>query len=243
MIIQKTAVSVVYKRIDGIKKIYYNNENILKEYFNEATVLPVPDDAPVEIPRIILKTLHEHSQLSIALNAATFEVKFDSGFEKNWSNCAKYIDERMEKVFEFLNLLTNNCYEYIGVVSSIIYDEIEQEGAKKIVSTLVNANKIRDIYDVNLKLTFIEDNEFFTNIMLQNARRFKPGVRIDEAGSLNDTNQIAESIGAVIDINDRYGFNYKPNYHSDSSVMRKLLESMGNVINNKLSILIEKGEY
>ena len=47
MLIQGTSVTVTYEKIEGIKKVYYNNENILKEYFNEATALPIPDDAPV----------------------------------------------------------------------------------------------------------------------------------------------------------------------------------------------------
>ena len=61
MLIQRSSVSVMYKRIDGIKKAYYNSEGILKRYFGEATVLPVPDDAPAEIPRIVVKTLDRKS--------------------------------------------------------------------------------------------------------------------------------------------------------------------------------------
>ena len=71
MLIQGTSITVTYKKIEGIKKVYYNNEEILKSFFNEATVLPVPDDAPVEIPRIIIKTLNEHAQLNISPVAAT----------------------------------------------------------------------------------------------------------------------------------------------------------------------------
>ena len=81
------------------------------------------------------------------------------------------------------------------------------------------------------------------NIMLQNARLFQNGTEENQAGSLNEKNQVAESIGAVIDINDRYGFNSIEGYHSDNSMLEKLLRLMTEVINNKLSSLIEKGEY
>ena len=46
-----------------------------------------------------------------------------------------------------------------------------------------------------------------------------------------------KSIGAVIDINDRYGFNNDPEYRSDSSELQALLRSMSNIINNKVSSL------
>ena len=243
MLIQGTSVTVTYEKIEGIKKVYYNNEDILKEYFNEATALPVPDDAPVEIPRIIIRTLHEHAQLSITPVAATFEIRYNDGFEKDWAACSEYITMRMKKIFEFLNLLTENRYGYIGLVSTLIYDEVQKNGVEKISQVLLNSQKIKGIHDINIKYTFIEEENIFVNIMLQNARLFQNGTEENQAGSLNEKNQVAESIGAVIDINDRYGFNSIEGYHSDNSMLEKLLQLMTEVINNKLSSLIEKGEY
>ena len=94
-----------------------------------------------------------------------------------------------------------------------------------------------------IKYTFIEDKTFFVNIMLQNARIFKNNFSLNEPGCLQKNVQINESIGAVIDINDRYAFNMHNNYESDSSTLNDLVEHMDNIINNKLELLIEKGEY
>lgn len=243
MLINGSSVTVTYKRIDGIKKAYYNNDAILKGFFNEAMVLPVPDDAPVEIPRIIIKTLHEHAQLNISPIASTFEVHYNEGYERDWRLCSTYIRERMDKVLEFLNILTDNNYEYIGVVTNLIFDDISTDGAKKIADTLLKAEKISGIYDINIKYTFVKDNSIFTNIMLQNARIFKKGIVVDRAGELRMDNQTAESIGAIIDINDRYGFNNDPSYKSDSSKLDALLTTMSDNIDYKLFSLIEKGEY
>lgn len=243
MLIQGTSITVTYKKIEGIKKVYYNNEEILKEFFNEATVLPVPDEAPVEIPRIIIKILNEHAQLNISPVATTFEVHYDAGFEKNWDSCANYLVERMTRVFEFLKLLTNNTYEYVGLVSTILYDEVDENGAKKLSHSLLRSDKINNIHDINIKYTFVENRNIFVNIMLQNARLFKEDVDVNEAGALSLKEQIAESIGATIDINDRYGFNTDPNYKSSSNMLNELIRYMGDIIDNKLKILIEKGEY
>ena len=243
MLIQGSSITVMYKKIDGIKKAYYNNEEILKDYFNEATVLPVPDDAPVEIPRIIIKTLHEHAQLNISPIASTFEVYYNDGYERNWNTYSEYIIARMAKVFEFLNILTNNSYEYVGLVTNILYDEVNQGGTQKISNTLLNACEIRDIYDINIKYTFVEKNNMYVNIMLQNARLFRDGIECNEAGALNSSEQVAESIGCIIDINDRYGFNNIKDYKSNSNNLNELIACMSDIINNKLSTLIEKGMY
>lgn len=243
MLIQGTSITATYKKIEGIKKAYYDNEEILKDYFNEATVLPIPNDAPDEIPRILIRTKNEHAQLNISPIATTFEVHYDAGFERDWEACAEYIINRMGKVFEFLNILTENTYEYIGLVSNVIYDEVEQEGAKKLAENLLNAKSINNIYDINIKYTFVEKESLFVNIMLQNARLFKNGVSVNKAGAFSIQDQIAESIGAIIDINDRYGFNTDSHHKSNSCMLNKLIETMGIIINNKLIALIEKGEY
>lgn len=243
MLIQGTSITIMYKRIEGIKKAYYNNENILKEFFNEATVLPVPDEAPDEIPRILIKTLNEHAQLNISPIATTFEIFYNDGFERDWKACASYIFKRMEKIFEFLNMLTNNNYEYIGLVTRIIFDDIKNDGSKQLADVLLKTDKIKKIHDINIQYTFVENNDIFVNIMLENARVFNDNVNGNIAGELCNDNQQAELIGIVIDVNDRYGFNNNANYKSDSGKLKDLVDCMTNIIKNKIYNLVKKGEY
>ena len=79
--------------------------------------------------------------------------------------------------------------------------------------------------------------------MLQNVRLFKEGIEDDIAGSLSSNNQVSESIGAVIDINDRYGYNSCKDYKTDSSKLGIVVDKMTEVINRKLEGLIERGVY
>ena len=79
--------------------------------------------------------------------------------------------------------------------------------------------------------------------MLQNARLFKNGIDGEVAGSLSMDNQVSESIGAVIDINDRYGYNTCHDYKTDSSKLDFIIAEMTVVMNSKLRGLLEKGAY
>lgn len=109
---------------------------------------------------------------------------------------------------------------------------------------LLNSENIHNLFDINLKYTFVENEKMFVNIMLQNARMFDAINEVSgESGVLAHANQVAESIGVHIDINDRYSFNYKDNYKSNSGVLQELIDCMGNIIDNKLVSLIEKGVY
>lgn len=243
MLIKNTSISIKFKRIDNLKKKYFLNEDILKEHFNEATVLPIPDDAPLEIPRIIIKSSNEHSQLNISPIAATLQIDYNDGFEKDWKKCEQYIRQKMKIVFSFLNILTNNEYEYIGVVTEVLLDEYMKNGARILAHNLLKNSDDSSIYDLNIKYTFIENDNIFVNIVLQNARLFRNGIDADAAGSLSIDNQVSESIGAVIDINDRYGYNTYNDYKTDSSKLDFIIAKMTAVMDSKLKGLLEKGVY
>lgn len=146
-------------------------------------------------------------------------------------------------IFEFLNMLTNNNYEYIGLVTRIIFDDIKNDGSKQLADVLLKTDKIKKIHDINIKYTFVENNDIFVNIMLENARVFNDNVNGNIAGELCNDNQQAELIGIVIDVNDRYGFNNNANYKSDSGKLKDLVDCMTNIIKNKIYNLVKKGEY
>lgn len=243
MLIKNTSISIKYQKIDNLKKNYFLNEDILKEHFNEATVLPIPDDAPLEIPRIIIKSLNEHSQLNISPIATTLQINYKEGFEKDWKKCEQYIQQKMKIVFSFLNIMTNNEYEYIGVITEVLLDEYMKDGAQILAHNLLKNSVDSSIYDLNIRYTFVESDNIFVNIMLQNARLFKNGIDGEIAGSLSMDNQVSESIGVVIDINDRYGYNTCHDYKTDSSKLDFIIAEMTVVMNSKLRGLLEKGAY
>lgn len=243
MLIQETSISLRYKKIDNLKKTYFINEHILKEQFNEATVLPIPDDAPFDVPRIIVKSKNEHSQLNITPVNATLQITYNDGFERDWNSCKQYILEKMNSVFEFLNILTNNEYEYMGIVSTILMDEYKGDTTRLLSQNLLNGNMKRDIYDLNIKYTFAEDEKFFVNIVLQNARLFRDGIVQNDAGALCQANQLAEAVGVIVDINDRFGFNNSVTYKTDRSMLEQLVEKLSNILDDRLKLLIEQGVY
>lgn len=242
MRIQETTVTITYNRVDNIKRSYLQYKDLLK-HFNEATMLPIPDDAPLEIPRIIIKSLNEHAQLNISPIATTLAVKYDNGFENNWQMCSGYLNERIVSIFDLLDRITNQNYKYIGLVSTILFDDVTKNGAQVITRNLLNTEKIKDLYDVNIKYTFAEDENTFVNIMLQNARIYNSTATGEHSGELSPENQVYESIGAIIDINDRKGYNENKQYKSDRNKLQGLIDYMDEIVTFKLELLLKKGEY
>lgn len=242
MHIKTTTVSINYKRVRELKRTYYNHENVLRRHFNEATVLPIPDDAPDEIPRITVTTLHDHGQLVITPVNAAFRVSYDENYENDLKQCICYVKERMESVFEFLDKLTKGQYEYFGIVTEVLIDM--DGGAKTLAMKLLDEKRMADIvHDLDVRYTFVEDDDIFVNIDMRNVRLFKDGCTGTVAGSFSERNQSKNTICAVIDVNNRYGFNENPDFCSSKKDVDKLFEHIGKIIPNKLERLLDGGVY
>lgn len=243
MLIKGAAVTVIYNKINEIKKAYYNNTSIFKELYYDATTLAVPDEAPLELPRFIIKTRDNQADLSVTPVGATFSLRCDEVLDKDWIQCEKYLNKHMAPVFDFLNIFTNDEYNYIGAVAVVLYDDIKDNVTEKISDKLLKTTNFKQPYDIGIKYTFVEEDKYFVNIKLQNDRLFKTGLDNTIAGDFSRENQISETLGIVVDVNDRFGFFNNVNYKSNHQNLQFVLRKVANILNNKITCLVEKGEY
>lgn len=232
----------MFSRCENIKKQYILNEEILKESFNEASILPIPDEAPLEIPRVIVKTKGEHSQLSIAPEAVNFQTVYSDSYIQSWKLCEEYIKNRITNIFKLTDKFTNEQYNYIGIVTNLIWDDVSKDGNKVLFHNLFGITSADNLDDLMVKYTYVEKEKYYVNITLQSAKIYKNS-NINEAGSFDEDNLEAHTIGITLDINDRYAFNMQKGYISQKTNFDELLNLTTDIINSKLKELVEKGAY
>lgn len=242
MIIQNSAINIMFPRSENIKKQYIINEDILKEKFNEANILPIPDEAPVEIPRIIVKTKGEHSQLSIAPEAANFQTVYTDEHTRDWGICEEYINSRIEDVFCLTDKFTSKKYKYIGIVANLIWDDVQENGNKELFYNLFGKVPGNNLDDLVVKYTYVENEKYYVNITLQSVRMYNAS-DVETSGNYVDDNLTAHTISVTLDINDRYSFNKQRGYNSSKESFDELMSLTTRVINDKLKDLVEKGAY
>ena len=242
MIIKNSAVNIMFSRCENIKKQYILNEEIIKERFNEASILPIPDEAPSEIPRVIVKTKREHSQLSIAPGAVNFQTEYSDDYTQNWELCEEYIKSRIENIFKLTDKFAAEQYNYIGIVTNLIWDNVSKDGNKILFNNLFGIPSADNLDDLVVKYTYIEKEKYYANITLQSARIYKNS-NVNEAGSFVEDNLEAHTIVITLDINDRYAFNMQKGYLSNKTNFDELLNLTTDIINSKLKNLVEKGAY
>lgn len=244
MIIQISQFNAIFKRISDIRRKVFDLEDQLKEHFSVPFVaFPIPDDAPPEIPRFETKSLNNHSIIQVSSVNAQLMINFDSIFQNDWSKCSTYISKRINNLYSAIAPLVDNKFSFAGLTTQILFDDIEDP--IKTITTLFNKVESNIVpFDIQGKYTFVIDNTFYVNISFTNARLF-------EHNPANDTikaelpgmykNQKYHKLAIILDINDRYGFNYNENYNSPPDVIERILNIQNDMISGKLEDFVKRG--
>jgi len=243
MIIQNTNFSILYPRINNLRRKFVEHEDKLSEYFLPYNILPIPDDAPEEIPRIIMATKNGHSNLQISLNAMMLNTNYDNVFQNNWDACLDYLKKRVNNIYEILqDTLKQDKFLFTGLTTQMIFDNINENPIKLINDRLLNIKVSKEPFDLNCKLTFVYEENYYINITFMNMRFYEGTVALGN-DSLAKLKEKAHNLGIILDVNDRYGFNYKEGYTSNYSKVENVFEITTDIIKNKIDKFIKEGVF
>lgn len=240
MVIVDSKVNVVFGEIDGIVKKFYNNSDFLGELFDEAELIPVPEDAPCEIPRFVLKSKGGHSTLSLSKNMSELYTKYDGEYNSQWELCEENLLQKIDAIYKTLDDITEGKYLFSGITVTVIDDRRDEDGTNKLENAILRINSQIDLYDIDCKLTYVQDGQYI-NIRLSNMRIGDFSIEEDKLipGMLKDITSNAITVN--IDVNDRYEFNMDEKFVSTQSNMKKNVQKVGRVLTG-IPDLIEKGE-
>lgn len=243
MIIQQTNLNLVYPRIMEYRKKFANSEEILQQYFMPSTILPIPDQVPEEVPRIIAQTKSGHSVLNIALSVASFTTNYNGEFVSDWNKCKEYLAQRCSDIYKIIDNMTENNNIFVGLITNVEIDDLEKTGLEVLKKSLCSeeARKMGELYDLSYKLTYILKKRYYINITLQNLRKFY--AQQYSNGRTCITGERKHTVAVSIDINDRYAASNDINYKSKKETFDEILHITSNIIDNKLENLVRKGEF
>jgi hypothetical protein len=242
MKILSTQFNVFYPSIQGIRRNFFDIEEKLKDHFQTPfNLIPVPDEAPVEIPRIVATSKHGFSQLSIGLNNAGLTTQYNENFSSNWSACRDYLEGKIENYLSVLGEICDGNLLYSGLVIQLELP-FENDPVEVLTDRFLKIETNQELFDVETKLTFVLDNTFYVNITLSNYRNYE-GVGIPDLPVPAYMNLNGRGIRVLIDINDKYGFNFQRGYLSSKEKQIHLFGLATKVLEEKLVEIMEKGEF
>ena len=232
MLIQSCAFNVFFPPNRSIRDHFFDFEKHFVGFQKPFTLVPLPPDAPVEMPRIIAVSSHGHSQLLICGNNAQLNTKFDSEFNQDTKKCIEYVREKSSGIIDSLAIFDRNLengarFYYSGMTMVILFDEQDgiHDPANYISQKFFNSFANLPTQEVQFRLAFKVEEKYYINIMMQNNRNFAGSA--DERGSFAGMKLESENLLVTLDINDKYAFNTYNGYFSSVDSVNHIAEIMG----------------
>lgn len=227
----------------NLRKKIVDCEDVLSTSFLPYNILPIPDDAPEEIPRITMTTKNGHSNLQLSLNSLIFRTNYDENFYNNWDACTGYLREKIEIINSILyDTLKQDQFLFTGLSTEMIFDNLNEDPIGLISKKLINIKSNVKPFDLNCKVTFVYKDCYYINITIMNARLYEGVLALGDT-SLAKLKEKSHNIAIILDVNDRYSFNYKEGYTSDNSKMEIVFDIATDIINNKMENFIMEGVF
>ncbi len=227
----QNSFSVSFRRYPEIRRLSNEFEDSLKEHFkghySQPQVIPVPDELDPEVPRLIFGSIHGFSQIIISQIGITLNVTYSPDWQKDISKGVVYLKERSPALYLLLKTIEDLQIYFCGLTTRvrIPIDRAETELFDYLRKNIVKFDTKEDhLNDINIKITTVLENKFFSNISIQNYRTWKSDKPIQGVPRLSKRNVNETGIEIIGDFNDRYSYNELDDYFSDPDISEKIID-------------------
>lgn len=238
MIINEIRYNFIFSKVKNIRRLFEKIEKIVEtEFETPINIIPIPDDAPPEIPRYNFRSVSGLSNVSISSSNLQLSTKFDENFNRDFEKCITYSKKKLSILMNVINDVFETNLLYSGASVEILYDDDNPTG--KIVNELINKNAMNDNYDVEFKFVKIVDNMYYANYSISNSRNFFGQVDSD-TGKRDNISMTCNQIKVFIDVNDRYAYNSKNNYLSNISEVDNIIKVLSKAVHSDYENFIKE---
>jgi hypothetical protein len=222
----KNSFNIFFSRQPEIRRRANDFEDKLKGRYFQPHIVPVPDDLDPEVPRMLFGSEHGFSQIIVSQVTLVLNVTYSPDWQIDISKGRQYLFERVPILFELLDILKGEKAYFCGLSTQVhLSTKAEDKKVIEHLEKLFLKNLMNSLYDVQLKVTNVLAQRFFSNIVLQNYRTWK--LEGPRQGVIRLPHNEVSDHGIEIsgDFNDRYAFNEKDNYYTSRENAEAIIES------------------
>lgn len=242
MRIQSATYNIVYPECRNIRREVFTLEDKLDSLFVKPfSLIPIPDDAPAELPRIQATSNVGNSLLSISLNSAQLNIEYNN-IEYNNNDFLEDIRKCMYKVFDAISNSTNNKYLFSGLTLNIVVDDLNTNPVDVLLNNFGQSNNNIKPFDITNKVAYVYNDQYYINIECSNFRKYRSPSSIS-INPFANAEEVAHLMLVTLDINDRYAFNYKDGYLSSSDEVENIINLTSSILSTKIERYIKEGVF
>lgn len=194
-----------------------------------------PAGLPIDIPRMIGNTrdaqTHAKAQIQLSNTAVNMAVFFDEDYQNNRDLCLESFYEVAGSLDSIVRQVAGpGNVRHIGVIAQYIDDEVEAPQEKLRDKMMPIHFNDREIFDLEGRFALSVPESYFVNVTFSVLHTHP-----------EDDGDIKDALGLVVDINDRYGYEYQQKLSRSENLadIRQLHDKAFAC----LPVLLEKGEF
>lgn len=216
-VIVSSRVSVLYPSVAKIRRFVFKLEDEVQEYgFLSSELVPVPDNIPPEVPRIIFTSEFGHSTLSFSPIRADLRTTYDEDFNTDLDRCLQYVIEKSGALRVALDEIeTERSVTAMSIKArwspadkELDHDTLTNRLKGQFLAEPFNEGG-RDFHNVRLQYTVVEKEHLFRLVTIGSYRTYD--IKDESALARLDVESEAEltdyGVEKEVEINDRRGFN------------------------------------
>jgi len=229
----RNSFSLTFPRQPDIRRKANDFEDALKEklqgHYSQPQVIAVPDELDAEVPRLIFASRHGFSQIIISQVSIVLNVTYSPDWQSDIEKGRDYLSERVKVLYELLSVLNgirpyfSGLTTHVRLVSNADDKQILEDLSKLWTKDCFDGLELDTTHELLLKMTTVHSERFFSNMTVRNYRGWtfegaQTGIRPSPSAEASERG--VEIIG---DFNDRYAYNEKNNYFSESAVADEII--------------------
>jgi len=245
MIIQNTKYIIHYPKIINLRRKAIEIEECLKDFFPlGANILPIPEEAPAELPRLNFVSRYGHSMLNVSLVNTQLLTNYDDKYNKDWSQCLDYLEKRIKSLNDLIRERLESEFLFSGLTTEVLFDEFSgDDPVKMFKDKFIKCESSQTPFELGFRATFEKEKCYFVNLNFANVRIYENLNAQTVPPSLFEAIEKHHWLGAMVDVNDKFGFNYSKNYNSGYEKTHEILKITNEFISGKLLKIIKEGRF
>jgi hypothetical protein len=246
----QNSFTIVFPRKPSIRRDVFEFEEKLKNsYIQPSQIISVPDEINPDMPRMIFTSIHGYSQILVSQLNFVLNINYSPDWQNDIAKGKEYILSKVSILYELLDIIEENCPCFCGF-NTLVQIPAQEEDDETVISHIYNLFSKHgelsssDIYEFQLKTSQIVEQDFFSNITIQNYRNWNidigsEGVQREGILKLSSKGIIESGIQIAGDFNDRYAFNESDGYCSLQNQAIKIIDLGLDEVNKTIKKIIE----
>ncbi len=229
--------ALAFPRIAEVRRRANDVEDALADEYQQPTTITTPDDAPPELPRLLIPAKDARRGIAISQVTIQMNLLFSDESPTDIDTVAAYVNEHHREIFTAFASVKGVAPAFFGVTTTVQIPTRLSSDAELLTlytrSILKSPEIPRGYYDLNVKRTTITNKTFHNNITLANYRSYTidaPSNPVDVVLRIPARSVTARGIEVTGDFNDRYAYNERKQYRTSAAVAQEIVRHAMNEV-------------